>query len=156
MANSASDESGSEREMRRKLIETGAVDVIVSTSPNMFFTVTPVTLWFLDRGKRKGSRADEVLSSTRDKSSARSTALSAISRRTRLSSLAISCGCGAVKRKNWKRAAARRCIRSLGTGDTGMLGLCKVATGARRDRRAGLEPEPRSLCRRRAWRSGGR
>jgi type I restriction enzyme M protein len=62
MANSASDASGSEREMRRKLIESGAVDVIVSTSPNMFFTVTlPVTLWFLDKGKATGERADEVL-----------------------------------------------------------------------------------------------
>ena len=62
MANSASDAGGSEREMRRKLIETGAVDVIVSTSPNMFFTVTlPVTLWFLDKGKKSTPRADEVL-----------------------------------------------------------------------------------------------
>lgn len=62
MANSASDAGGSEREMRRKLIESGAVDVIIATSPNMFFTVTlPVTLWFLDKGKAKGTRADEVL-----------------------------------------------------------------------------------------------
>ncbi len=62
MANSASDAGGSEREMRRKLIESGAVDVIISTSPNMFFTVTlPVTLWFLDKAKVKGDRADEVL-----------------------------------------------------------------------------------------------
>ncbi|MCB2076357.1 MAG: SAM-dependent DNA methyltransferase [Novosphingobium sp.] len=62
MANSASDAGGSEREMRRKLVESGAVDAIVSTSPNMFFTVTlPVTLWFLDKGKTKGERADEVL-----------------------------------------------------------------------------------------------
>jgi len=62
MANSASDASGSEREMRRKLIESGMVDVIVTTSPNMFFTVTlPVTLWFLDKAKAKGPRADEVL-----------------------------------------------------------------------------------------------
>lgn len=62
MANSASDAGGSEREMRRRLIESGAVDVIVSTSPNMFFTVTlPVTLWFLDKGKRRTPRADEVL-----------------------------------------------------------------------------------------------
>lgn len=62
MANSASDAGGSEREMRRKLIETGAVDVIISTSPNMFFTVTlPVTLWFLNKDKAKGSQADEVL-----------------------------------------------------------------------------------------------
>lgn len=62
IANSASDAGGSEREMRRKLIESGAVDVIVSTSPNMFFTVTlPVTLWFLDKGKRGSAREDQVL-----------------------------------------------------------------------------------------------
>lgn len=62
MANSASDASGSEREMRRKLIEGSVVDVIISTSPNMFLTVTlPVTLWFLDKGKRTTARADEVL-----------------------------------------------------------------------------------------------
>lgn len=62
MANSASDAGGSERDMRRKLVESGAVDVIITTSPNMFFTVTlPVTLWFLDKGKAKGPRADQVL-----------------------------------------------------------------------------------------------
>jgi type I restriction enzyme M protein len=62
MANSASDAGGSEREMRRKLVESKAVDVIIATSPNMFFTVTlPVTLWFLDKGKAKGKRGDEVL-----------------------------------------------------------------------------------------------
>ena len=62
MANSASDASGSERAMRQKLIESGAVDCIITTSPNMFFTVTlPVTLWFLDRGKAKGPRGDQVL-----------------------------------------------------------------------------------------------
>jgi len=64
MANSASDAGGSERELRQKLIETGAVDCIVSVGPNMFFTVTlPVTLWFLDKGKAKdkGARADQVL-----------------------------------------------------------------------------------------------
>jgi len=62
MANSASDAGGSERVMRQKLIESGAVDCIITTSPNMFFTVTlPVTLWFLDRGKAKGPRGDQVL-----------------------------------------------------------------------------------------------
>jgi type I restriction enzyme M protein len=62
MANSASDAGGSERELRRKLIETGAVDCIVAVGPNMFFTVTlPVTLWFLDKGKAKSSRGDQVL-----------------------------------------------------------------------------------------------
>ncbi len=62
MANSASDAGGSERELRRKLIETGAVDCIVAVGPNMFFTVAlPVTLWFLDKGKAKGPRGDQVL-----------------------------------------------------------------------------------------------
>lgn len=62
MANSASDVGGSEREMRRKLVDSGMVDCIVTTSPNMFLTVTlPVTLWFLDKGKRTTPRADEVL-----------------------------------------------------------------------------------------------
>lgn len=62
MANSASDARGSEMEIRRKLIEERVVDVIVAVGTNMFFTVTlPVTLWFLDKGKRNGPRADEVL-----------------------------------------------------------------------------------------------
>jgi type I restriction enzyme M protein len=62
MANSASDAGGSERTMRQKLIESGSVDCIITTSPNMFYTVTlPVTLWFLDRGKAKGPRGDQVL-----------------------------------------------------------------------------------------------
>ncbi len=62
MANSAADANGSEREMRRKLVERGAVDVIITTSPNMFLTVTlPVTLWFFDKHKAKGDRGDQVL-----------------------------------------------------------------------------------------------
>ena len=62
MANSAGDAGGSERELRRNLIEIGAVDCIVAVGPNMFFTVTlPVTLWFLDRSKETGSRKDRVL-----------------------------------------------------------------------------------------------
>ncbi len=62
MANSASDARGSEAEIRQKLIETGGVDVVVSVGPNFFYTVTlPCTLWFLDKGKRGGERADQVL-----------------------------------------------------------------------------------------------
>lgn len=62
MANSASDAGGSERAMRQRLVETGSVDCIVATSPNMFFTVTlPVTLWFLDKAKAKGPRGDQLL-----------------------------------------------------------------------------------------------
>jgi type I restriction enzyme M protein len=62
MANSASDAGGSERDLRKKLIETGAVDCILAVGPNMFFTVTlPVTLWFLDKGKPNGPRLGQVL-----------------------------------------------------------------------------------------------
>jgi type I restriction enzyme M protein len=62
MANSACDARSSEQELRQKLIEARAVDVMVAVGPNMFYTVTlPCTLWFLDRGKAKSSRADTVL-----------------------------------------------------------------------------------------------
>lgn len=61
MANSAGDARGSELEIRKKLIQSGAVDVIVSVGPNMFYTVTlPCTLWFFDKGKPK-KRRDTVL-----------------------------------------------------------------------------------------------
>ena len=62
MANSASDARSSEQELRRQLIESRSVDVMVSVGPNMFYTVTlPCTLWFLDKGKATTPRADTVL-----------------------------------------------------------------------------------------------
>jgi len=62
MANSSSDARHSEGEIRRKLVEDRVVDVMVAVSPNFFYTVTlPVTLWFLDRGKRDTERSDRVL-----------------------------------------------------------------------------------------------
>jgi type I restriction enzyme M protein len=62
MANSASDARASEAEIRRRLIEEHAVDVMIAIGPNFFYTVTlPVTLWFLDRGKRGTPREDTVL-----------------------------------------------------------------------------------------------
>ncbi len=62
MANSAADARGTEQDIRRNLIESGSVDVIVSVGPNFFLTVTlPCTLWFFDKGKARGPRADEVL-----------------------------------------------------------------------------------------------
>jgi len=62
MANSAADARGSELEIRKRLIETGAVDVMVAVGPNYFYTVTlPCTLWFLDSGKRGTEREDRVL-----------------------------------------------------------------------------------------------
>jgi type I restriction enzyme M protein len=70
MANSASDARSSEQDIRQKLIESRAVDVVLAVGPNMFYTVTlPCTLWFFDKGKsqivnRKSeivNRADTVL-----------------------------------------------------------------------------------------------
>lgn len=62
MANSASDARSSEQELRQKLIEARAVDVMVAVGPNMFYTVTlPCTLWFFDKDKAKTKRADTVL-----------------------------------------------------------------------------------------------
>ena len=54
MANSAADARGAELEIRKKLIQSGAVDVMVSIGSNFFYTVTlPCTLWFFDRGKSR-------------------------------------------------------------------------------------------------------
>jgi type I restriction enzyme M protein len=62
MANSASDARGSEMEIRRRLVNSGAVDVMVAVSSNFFLNVTlPCTLWFLDRGKKGTPREDTVL-----------------------------------------------------------------------------------------------
>jgi len=62
MANSAGDARGSELEVRRKLLEARAVDVMISIGPNFFYTVAlPCTLWFLDRAKSKTKRKDTIL-----------------------------------------------------------------------------------------------
>ena len=62
MANSASDARGSELDIRRELIESHVVDVMVSVGSNFFYTVTlPCTLWFFDKRKRADERRDTVL-----------------------------------------------------------------------------------------------
>jgi type I restriction enzyme M protein len=62
MANSAADARSSEQDIRQKLIEAHAVDVMVAVGPNLFYTVTlPCTLWFFDKGKAKTPRANTVL-----------------------------------------------------------------------------------------------
>ncbi len=59
IANTAADaESG----LRRKIVESKVVDVVVSVGSNMFYTVIlPCALWFLDRGKAGSRREDKVL-----------------------------------------------------------------------------------------------
>lgn len=62
MANSAADARQSEMEIRKKLLQSHAVDVMVAIGPNFFYTVTlPCTLWFFDKGKGKTARKDKVL-----------------------------------------------------------------------------------------------
>ena len=62
MANSAADARASELEIRKQIIESHAVDVMVSISSNFFYTVTlPCTLWFFDKSKGESERANQVL-----------------------------------------------------------------------------------------------
>ena len=61
MANSASDALGSELELRKKIIKTGCVDVMITLSTNFFYVRTiPVMLWFFDKNKPH-DRKDKVL-----------------------------------------------------------------------------------------------
>ena len=54
MANSAADARGTEMEIRKRIIQASAVDVMISIGPNFFYTVTlPCTLWFFDKGKAR-------------------------------------------------------------------------------------------------------
>ncbi len=62
MANSASDASGSEYEIRKKMIEEGIISQMVTLSSNMFASVTlPATLWFFDKKKTMSDKKDKIL-----------------------------------------------------------------------------------------------
>lgn len=62
MANSASDASGSEYEIRKKMIEEGIISQMVTLPSNMFSSVTlPATLWFFDKQKSNTDKKDEIL-----------------------------------------------------------------------------------------------
>ncbi len=61
MASSATDSQGKDKDIREKLIETGAVDVMMSVGNNFFYTKSlPCTLWFFDKAKREENK-DKVL-----------------------------------------------------------------------------------------------
>lgn len=61
MASSATDAGRKEKELRKKLIETGHVDVLISVANNFFYTKSlPCSLWFFDKGKPE-SLKDKVL-----------------------------------------------------------------------------------------------
>jgi type I restriction enzyme M protein len=63
MASSGSDAGHSEKLIRKEIIDTGAVDVMVSIGNKFFYSVTlPCALWFFDRAKEKDEvRKDQVL-----------------------------------------------------------------------------------------------
>ncbi len=63
MASSASDAGHSERDIREKLVKTGAVDVMLAIGNNFFYTRSlPCTLWFFDRAKEGDeTKRDKVL-----------------------------------------------------------------------------------------------
>ncbi|MBK8297967.1 MAG: SAM-dependent DNA methyltransferase [Saprospiraceae bacterium] len=63
MASSASDAGHSEKDIREKLVKTGAVDVMMAIGNNFFYTRSlPCTLWFFDRAKEKDkTKSDKVL-----------------------------------------------------------------------------------------------
>ncbi|EGR0636811.1 N-6 DNA methylase [Vibrio vulnificus] len=61
MASSATDAGSSEKDIRQKLIETGAVDCIVAVGNNFFYTRSlPCHVWFLDKGKSEANK-DKIL-----------------------------------------------------------------------------------------------
>lgn len=61
MAASATDSKGRDREIRKELLETGHVDVMISVGNNFFYTKSlPCTLWFFDKGKADALK-DKVL-----------------------------------------------------------------------------------------------
>ena len=63
MSSQASSAGKDEAEVRQKLVETGAVDVMIDIRGNFFYTRTvPCQLWFFDRSKeRDEDRRDHVL-----------------------------------------------------------------------------------------------
>ena len=61
MASSATDSSRKEKDIRKKIVETGHVDVMVSVASNFFYTLPlPCSLWFFNKGKAENLK-DKVL-----------------------------------------------------------------------------------------------
>ena len=67
MASSATDAGASEKLIRKKLIETGAVDCIVAVGNNFFYTRSlPCHVWFLDKGKRQENKRNILMIDARN------------------------------------------------------------------------------------------
>ncbi len=56
MSNAAADARQSELEVRKQFVDNNDVDIMISISPQFFYTVIlPCTLWFFDKGKKEKS-----------------------------------------------------------------------------------------------------
>ena len=56
MSSQASSAGQDEAKVRRKIVETGDVDIMIAIRSNFFYTRTvPCELWFFDRGKPKAT-----------------------------------------------------------------------------------------------------
>jgi len=62
MSSQAGDAGKWEMNIRKEIVDSGIVDVMVSVGPNFFYTVTlPCSLWFFDKGKTKTDRKNKIL-----------------------------------------------------------------------------------------------
>ena len=62
MSSQASSAGGNEAQVRRKLVETGDVDIMIAIRSNFFYTRTvPCELWFLNRAKPQEHRAKVLM-----------------------------------------------------------------------------------------------
>ncbi|MFH1193638.1 MAG: class I SAM-dependent DNA methyltransferase [bacterium] len=62
MSNASSDAGNAEKEIRKKMIEAGAVDIIISVGTNMFMNAAlSCTLWFFDKRKNGTDRKNKIL-----------------------------------------------------------------------------------------------
>ena len=62
MSNASGDAGNAEKEIRKKMIDAGMVDVIVSVGTNMFMNATlSCTLWFFDKQKVNTKRKNKIL-----------------------------------------------------------------------------------------------
>jgi type I restriction enzyme M protein len=62
MSNASGDAGNAEKEIRKKMIDSGMIDVIISLGKNMFLNAPQsVTLWFFDKRKAGSSRQKKIL-----------------------------------------------------------------------------------------------
>jgi len=62
MSSQAGDAGKGEMTIRKEIIDSGIVDVMVSVWPNFFYTVTlPCSLWFFNKGKTKTDKKNKIL-----------------------------------------------------------------------------------------------